>query len=68
MMKININIHVYLRRSSCIKRGRSSTMTIINKTEIIDDRRQGNHQCVERTSTWGTSIIKNDHHQTEIVG
>jgi hypothetical protein len=42
-------------------------MTIINKTEIIEDYRQGNRQCVERKSTWGMSIINNDHHPTEIV-
>jgi hypothetical protein len=46
-------------------------MTIINKMEIIDDHQQGNHHmlnpCVERKSTWGTSIIKDDHHPTEIV-
>jgi hypothetical protein len=31
------------RRLTCIKRGRSSSMTIITKMEIIEDHRQGNH-------------------------
>jgi hypothetical protein len=34
---------------------------------IVEDHQQGNHQCVERKSTWGTSIVNNDYHQTEIV-
>jgi hypothetical protein len=35
------------RGLTCIKRERSSSMTIINKTEIVEDHHQGNRQCVE---------------------
>ena len=55
------------RESTYKQRGRSSSMIIINKMEINDDHQQGNHQRVERKSTWGTSIVNDDHHQTEIV-
>jgi hypothetical protein len=42
-------------------------MTIITKTKINEDHRQGNCQCVELKSTGGMGIINNEHHQTGIA-